>query len=83
MVDVIVVYVRHDRGAQRAAGHIAPVSWQYHEVRPHYALIPIAGGDVVMPRDVYAEKIMTQIPRWQARAREAKRRLDDPVAFSS
>lgn len=52
---------------------------RYNQVRPHWALRPEAGGDPVTPADVYAGGIVTQIPRWQGWAREAKRRLDEAL----
>lgn len=56
---------------------------RYNEVRPHWALVPAEGGDVVTPCDVYTGKVRTQIPRWQGWAREAKRRLDEKLAESA
>jgi len=50
---------------------------RYNDVRPHWALIPEQGGDVVTPTDVYTGKVRTQLPRWQGWAREAKKRLDE------
>lgn len=50
---------------------------RYNRVRPHWALIPKAGGDPVTPYEVYAEGVRTQIPKWQAWARAAKAKLDE------
>jgi transposase InsO family protein len=50
---------------------------RYNEIRPHWALIPEAGGDVVTPSDVYTGKVRTKLPRWQGWAREAKKRLEE------
>ena len=35
------------------------------------------GGDPVTPREVYEGKIRPQLPRWQAWARDAKKKLDE------
>lgn len=56
---------------------------RYNDVRPHWALIPEAGGDVVTPTDVYTGKVRTALPRWQGWAREAKKRLDEMLAKSA
>lgn len=52
---------------------------RYNSRRPHWALIPKEGGDPVTPEDVYVHGQVTQIPRWQAWAREAKKRLDSQM----
>ncbi len=49
---------------------------RYNDRRPHWALIPEAGGDPVTPRDVYVGGLAIQIPKWQGWARGAKARLD-------
>lgn len=48
----------------------------YIQRRPHWALVPEGGGDPVTPLEVYEGKVRPQLPRWQARAREAKAKLD-------
>ena len=53
---------------------------RYNERRPHWALRPEAGGDVVAPEAVYRGRVRTSIPRWQGWARDAKRRLDEKLA---
>jgi putative transposase len=53
---------------------------RYNTVRPHWALKPEAGGDVVTPDAVYRGQVRTSIPRWQAWACDAKRRLDAKLA---
>lgn len=50
---------------------------RYNERRPHWALVPIAGGDPCTPAEVYRAGHAIQIPRWQGWAREARKRLDD------
>jgi len=53
---------------------------RYNTVRPHWALKPEAGGDVVTPEAVYRGQVITSIPLWQSWARDAKRRLDAKLA---
>jgi putative transposase len=49
---------------------------RYNEVRPHWALTPIAGGDPVTPDDVYRGKVEVGIPAWQRWAKAAREKLD-------
>jgi len=56
---------------------------RYNDIRPHWALIPEAGGDVVTPTDVYTGKVRTRLPRWQGWAREAKKRLEEMLLKSA
>jgi hypothetical protein len=49
-------------------------------LRPHWALKPAAGGDVVTPEAVYRGIVTPTIPRWQGWARDAKERLDKKLA---
>lgn len=49
---------------------------RYNEIRPHWALAPVAGGDVVTPADVYRRGVKVDIPAWQGWARAAKEKLD-------
>lgn len=53
---------------------------RYNTLRPHWALIPEAGGDVVPPDLVYTGAVRTRIPRWQTWAIAAKRKLDEGLA---
>ncbi len=55
---------------------IAEFRTRYNEVRPHWALIPEAGGDPLTPEDVYVSGSAIQIPKWQGWAKGAKQRLD-------
>lgn len=45
---------------------------RYHEVRPHWALVPAGGGDVLTPADVYVHGQAIQLPKWQGWARAAR-----------
>jgi putative transposase len=49
---------------------------RYNERRPHWALVPEGGGDVLVPAEVYAAGRTIQIPRWQAWARAAQAKLE-------
>ena len=49
---------------------------RYNRVRPHWALVPPAGGDPVTPDDVYAKRVTSQLPRLQGWTKTAKDKLD-------
>ena len=49
---------------------------RYNEVRPHWALVPEAGGDPVTPADVYHRRVTVQLPAWQSWAKAAKEKLE-------
>lgn len=49
---------------------------RYNDRRPHWALIPFEGGDPLTPQEVYVTGRKTQIPRWQAWAKAARKKLD-------
>ncbi len=53
---------------------------RYNDVRPHWALIPVEGGDPVTPTDVYVHGQAVQLPKWQGWAKAARKKLDDMVA---
>ena len=53
---------------------------RYNGQRPHWALVPEAGGDPVTPQDVYVGAVRTQIPKWQQWARAARQKLDELMA---
>jgi transposase InsO family protein len=48
---------------------------RYNEVRPHWALEPVGGGDVVTPAQIYVQGCAVKLPRWQGWARAAKEKL--------
>jgi transposase InsO family protein len=50
---------------------------RYNGRRPHWALVPEAGGDPVTPMEVYVGGVRTRVPKWQAWAKAAKARLDE------
>lgn len=49
---------------------------RYNRRRPHWALIPAAGGDPLVPEEVYRDGCSITIPRWQGWAKGAKEKLD-------
>lgn len=49
---------------------------RYNTIRPHWALIPLRGGDPMTPHDVYIEGKAIGIPKWQGWAKSAKAKLD-------
>jgi transposase InsO family protein len=49
---------------------------RYNTARPHWALIPEAGGDPVTPEDVYVHGVAVRIPKWQPWAIQAKAKLE-------
>jgi len=49
---------------------------RYNTIRPHWALIPLQGGDPMTPHDVYIEGKAIGIPKWQGWAKSAKAKLD-------
>lgn len=50
---------------------------RYNEIRPHWALAPVSGGDVVTPADVYCRGVEIQLPAWQGWAKAAKQKLQE------
>jgi hypothetical protein len=50
---------------------------RYNNVRPHWALQPAAGSDVVTPEEVCQGKVKIILPKWQHWARAAQRKLDE------
>ena len=50
---------------------------RYNQQRPHWALVPVDGGDPVTPAEVYEDGVVTQLPRWQTWARDVKSKLDE------
>jgi hypothetical protein len=54
-----------------------PIRRRSNHDRPRWALITEAGGDQLVPADVYVEGRRTQLPRWQPWAREVKRKLEE------
>ena len=70
------VYWRLYDHPQHARECLTEFRVRYNETRPHWALIPEAGGDPLVPAEVYAGDRVIRIPRWQTWARAAKAKLD-------
>jgi transposase InsO family protein len=49
---------------------------RYNDVRPHWALVPPAGGDPVTPTDVYVGGQAVTLPKWQGWAKAAREKLE-------
>jgi len=71
------VYWRLYDDPQHARQCLAEFERRYNYDRPHWALVPEVGGDPLVPAEVYVEGRRTQLPKWQAWAREVKHRLDE------
>lgn len=69
------VYWRLYEHPQHCRACLAEFRARYNERRPHWALIPEAGGDPLVPAEVYAGGRPIRIPRWQAWARAAQAKL--------
>lgn len=67
-----------DAREKLAAFHV-----RYNEVRPHWALQPIEGGDAVTPQEVYTGQVVIQVPRWQVWAFEAKKKIEEQLGVSA
>lgn len=63
-----------DPGHARAC--LAEFRERYNCRRPHWALVPEAGGDPWVPEEVYAGGRTIRIPKWQGWAKGAKEKLD-------
>jgi putative transposase len=50
---------------------------RYNEVRPHWALVPPAGGDPITPADVYIHGQVVALPKWQGWAKAARKKLQE------
>lgn len=70
------IYWRMYETPEHGRACLAEFQTRYNRVRPHWALIPAAGGDPLTPQEVYVDGRKTQIPRWQGWAKAAKAKLD-------
>ncbi len=60
-----------------ARDKLAAFRERYNTVRPHWALVPTGGGDVVTPLEAYTGQRDVELPKWQGWAREARRKLQE------
>lgn len=70
------VYWRLYDHPQHCRECLAEFRTRYNQRRPHWALVPEQGGEILTPQEVYAEGRRIQIPRWQAWARAAQAKLE-------
>ena len=70
------VYWRLYDSPAHARECLAEFRSRYNTSRPHWALVPVDGGDPLTPEEVYAGRRKTKLPRWQGWAREFKAKLD-------
>lgn len=71
------VYWRMYDTPQHARECLAEFRERYNTRRPHWALVPVEGGDPLVPREVYTTYGQAvQIPRWQSWARAAQAKLE-------
>jgi len=71
------VYWRLYESPQHARECLAEFRERYNTRRPHWSLVPEAGGDPFTPAEVYAEGRKIEIPRWQKWARAAQAKLEE------
>lgn len=64
------------RSPAEARDRLATFRERYNEIRPHWALLPEAGGDPITPDEVYRHATPVQLPAWQGWAKAAKRKID-------
>lgn len=74
------VYWRLYESVPHARECLAEFRQRYNERRPHWALVPEAGGDPLVPLEVYTGKDSIQTPRWQSWARAAEAKLEQMQA---
>lgn len=71
------VYWQLYESPQQARECLAAFRERYNARRPYWALVPVAGGDVLVPREVYAEGKVIRIPRSQSWALAAQAKLEE------
>ncbi len=88
--EVIVALDEARKEAERLTGPlkkppflVSEFRGRYNYQRPHWALIPEAGGDPHTPYEVYAEGALTKIPKWQGWAKRAKEKLEQMMKEAS
>ena len=70
------VYWRLYDSPSEARQCLAEFRRRYNTKRPHWALVPEAGGDPLTPEDVYTQGLSVRLPAWQPWAKQAKQQLD-------
>lgn len=74
------VYWNLYQSVDHAAESLEQFRERYNMDRPHWALRPTAGGDPLVPYEIYALKREIQIPEWQGWAKAAKQKIDEMIA---
>lgn len=69
------VYWKLYQGPCEARESLEVFRHRYNEVRPHWALVPKGGGDVLTPADVYVQGRAVELPKWQGWAKAAREKL--------
>jgi len=59
---------------------LAAFKKRYNIRRPHWALIPESGGDLLVPEEVYVADHSIQIPKWKTWAKAAQTKLEALLA---
>lgn len=77
------VYWQLYQDPAQARESLAVFRERYNQLRPHWALLPAGGGDVLTPADVYIKGMKTELPKWQHWAKEAKRKLDEQLQLQA
>lgn len=71
------VYWELYNGPQYAREKLDAFRGRYNGVRPHWALEPPGGDDVLTPQDVYVHGAEITLLRWQGWAKAAKTKLHE------
>lgn len=74
------IYWRLPENPAEARRNLADYGRRYNGYRPHWGLIPVEGGDPLVPGDVYGGGRQIALPKWQKWAKDAKERLDRLMA---
>jgi transposase InsO family protein len=74
------VYWQLYRSPGEARASLEVFRRRYNDIRPHWALVPVEGGDPVTQKDVYVHGQAVQLPKWQGWAKAARQKLEDMVA---
>jgi transposase InsO family protein len=71
------VYWRLYDHPQHARACLDEFRQRYNHRRPHWALVPEAGGDPLVPDEVYRQGRLIKIPKWQGWALAAQKKLEE------
>ena len=71
------------RGSQPCPGILAEFQERHYQRRPHWALCPKEEGDPLVPDDVYRGQQFIKIPKQQAWAKQANKKVEQPRAAAA